>query len=91
VSIATGIVVVLALFHDGSLKSANLLLPIGPFFAPFPGMARQMFVVHFETGSGTLTMIAPFVGALLNRGVYSLAVRGIAHLRRAIASRRTPS
>ena len=48
-----GIVLVLTLFYDESLESADALLPVGPFFALFPGMAMQMFVVHFETGSGT--------------------------------------
>jgi hypothetical protein len=85
VCIATGIVVALTFFYEWSLKSANLLLPVGPFFALFPGMAVQMVVVHFETGSGGLTKIATVVGALTNIGVYSLVVRGIAHVCRKIA------
>lgn len=85
VYIATGIVVALTVFYCESLKSANLLLPIGPFFALFPGMAMQTLIVHFETGSGTLTKMAPVVGALSNIGVCSLVILGIAHLRRKIA------
>jgi hypothetical protein len=87
VCIATGIVVALTFFYYWSLKSANLLLPMGPFFALFPGMAMQMLIVHFETGSGTLTKIAPVVGALLNIGVYSLLVAGTAHLYRKMVSK----
>jgi hypothetical protein len=85
VCIATGIVVALTFFYYGSLKSANLLLPIGPFFALFPGMAMQTLIVHLETGSGTLTKMAPVVGALSNIGVYSLVILGIAHPWRKIA------
>jgi len=52
VCIATGIVVARTFFYYWSLKSANLPLPMGPFFALFPGIAMRMLTVHFETGSG---------------------------------------